>query len=78
MLLTVAGFLPLTITFDGFRVGGAVLMPVAGMFLAPLASALPACFAVAGIDCDLLAPITGTALLLAARLAADDLRRVAF
>ena len=74
MLLTVAGALLLAIAFDAGRVRLAVLLPVIGMLFAPLAGTLPARLAVARIVCELGSAVVGTALPLAAGIAANGLR----
>ncbi len=76
MLLTIAGFLPVAVEFGAGRMRLAVLLPVIGMLLAPVACAFPASFAVFRIGRKLLSAVAGTALLLANGLAADDLRRL--
>jgi outer membrane receptor protein involved in Fe transport len=78
MLLTVAGFLLLAIPLDAGGVRLAILLPVVGMFFTPLACALPACFGVVRIGCNLLSAVAGTPSSLATGLATNGLRGLTF
>jgi hypothetical protein len=52
------------VPFDGLGLGGAILLPVAGVADTPLPSAIAADCAIFRIDRELLFPVLGTALVL--------------
>ena len=73
MLLTLARFLLQAIALHSSRVSLPILLPIIRMLFAPLTRALPARLTIVRIGRDLLSAIVGTALLLAARITANDL-----
>jgi hypothetical protein len=72
------GLLLQAITFDASRMCLAVLLSVIRVLFAPLARAFPASLTVVRIACKFPLAVVGTTLSLAAGIAADGLRGLAY